>query len=264
MKFDDRSLQDILDVVDSRIDRALNRQSRTEYGSVDSVSSDGNLAEVLLLGSSNPSGGFRVPAQFRVEAGDYVRVTIVPSGDRWVAANLTAERLRSGPTLILSVDGDSLEGTNSKSITVPQTYQHLRLVIAARSDAAQNFTGINLRINEDSGSNYGFQRLEVAGGTVTATRSTSQTNWLVGIATAANDGSSVSASATTVELPHYRETAWRRNYLARSIAQWNTGIRMEETAGIWNTNAIEQLRILLGTGNFTSRSRIDLYGLGYE
>lgn len=262
MKFDDRSLQDILDVVDSRIDRALNRQSRTEYGSVDSVSADGNLAEVLLLGSSNPSGGFRVPAQFRVEAGDYVRVTIVPSGDRWVAANLTSERSRTGWTLIESAEPSGV--SSSLFTNIPQTYQHLRLVIAARSDAAQNFTGINLRINEDSGSNYGFQRLEVAGGTVTATRSTSQTNWLVGIATAANDGSSVSASATTVELPHYRETAWRRNYLARSIAQWNTGIRMEETAGIWSTNAIEQLRILLGTGNFTSRSRIDLYGLGYE
>lgn len=87
MKFSDRDLQDIIQVIDSRVERALRQQPRTEYGTVASVS--GSKASVKLLGSTASSPGFRVPETFGVAVNDYVRVIISPDGDRYIAENLT-------------------------------------------------------------------------------------------------------------------------------------------------------------------------------
>lgn len=92
MNLSDRALHDLTGVIDARVDRRLATLPRTEYGSVDTVSGDGKTASVNLLGASAPSGGFRVSPAAPVLAGDYVRVTISPRGDRWISANLTADR----------------------------------------------------------------------------------------------------------------------------------------------------------------------------
>lgn len=108
MDFSPRDLHDVLGVVDERIARAARRQPRTEYGSVSSVSTDGNTASVKLLGSADASAGFRVPPTFRVAVNDYVRVMLHPNGDRYVDENLTAERHAS--PLVLDPENDTTEG----------------------------------------------------------------------------------------------------------------------------------------------------------
>lgn len=95
MKFSDRDLQDLLAVVDSRIDKALSRRPRIEYGSVDSVA-DGK-ASVNLLGASMASGGFTYPSHLNPVAGDFVRVAIHPSGDRYIEEAFAGDITTSNP-----------------------------------------------------------------------------------------------------------------------------------------------------------------------
>lgn len=144
MDFSPRDLHDVLGVVDERIARAARRQPRTEYGSVSSVSTDGNTASVKLLGSADASAGFRVPPTFRVAVNDYVRVMLHPNGDRYIEQNLTANRQRVDGTDVSLASTDHGFGIGDDA--------SLNLAVDTNEiQARNNGAGSELHLNTEGG-----------------------------------------------------------------------------------------------------------------
>jgi hypothetical protein len=91
----ERELQDLIGVIDSRIERAQRKQPHYEYGTIATFDTATRVAGVKLLGATAITGGFHVPASFNVDVDDYVRVMVHPNGDHFVVENLTRLRLPS-------------------------------------------------------------------------------------------------------------------------------------------------------------------------
>src|SRR6266540_4349678 len=56
-------------------------------------------------------------------------------------------------------------------LAIPQTYRHLKLVLALRGDTAATLVDVNMRFNGDAGGNYNRQFVAFANTTTTGTES---------------------------------------------------------------------------------------------
>lgn len=95
--FQDGYAQRIVTVIDDRIAKATRSEAGTEttWGTVASVSSDGQEASAYLYGdASNPSVHFRVMGGEVLTVGDKVKVAINLRGDKWVAERLVSTAYR--------------------------------------------------------------------------------------------------------------------------------------------------------------------------
>ena len=140
--------------------------------------------------------------------------------------------------------------------SIPQTFKSLNLVISARAAAAAASSNALIRFNNDSGSNYDWQRLYASSTTVTASEGRAQTSSYVGNIY----GNSVSAglfSGISIDIPNYTKTHIGKAFVANS----QSGIVLT-VHGNWRlANAINRITIYSETGtNLLAGSVLSLYG----
>jgi hypothetical protein len=153
--------------------------------------------------------------------------------------------------------------------SIPSTYKHLQIRALSRgTDAGTGGTGIRMRFNADTGSNYSWHLLTAfqgASGGVSAGSGTSQTGMLIGeISMAGNAGSIFTASITDIfeysNTNIYKTTKSLSGYdINGSTSGYNY---LDFTSSNWrSTSAVSQIDIFCQTGSFAQYTQFALYGI---
>lgn len=160
-------------------------------------------------------------------------------------------------------------GAAAASVTfssIPSSYDHLYLLISARSAGSGTNGYIRTQLNSDTGSNYSYTRLTASTATPSSSRSTSQTAlgyWFI-----TGDGNAADTfGVVKVWIPNYANTSNFKQVLSESVkedataADWYWGVRLE--AGLWqSTAAIDTIHMVeTDAENFMQYSSFTLYGV---
>ena len=140
--------------------------------------------------------------------------------------------------------------------SIPQTYDHLELVVYARSDASAATATVNMSFNSDTtAANYDYQLLQGEGETVTA--ATSASGLGRGLYPAANAEADTFGTGTTT-IYNYTKTD-RHNH---SITTMGSSEHVENYSHRWeNTAAITQMVLTMSSGDFITGSTLELRGI---
>jgi hypothetical protein len=143
--------------------------------------------------------------------------------------------------------------------SIPSTYQHLQIRYLARVTSAITLGDVNIRFNNDSGSNYAWHFLRGSGAAVSVSAGTSTTSIQANdILTGANSASNVFAMGI-IDIHDYASTT--KNKTARLFTgnDQNGSGYSSLSSGLWmNTSAINRIDI---TQTFASGSVFSLYGI---
>ena len=163
-------------------------------------------------------------------------------------------------------------GSNAASVTIssiPATYQHLMLVIEARTDVAAGFESLLLRFNADAtAANYYTQYVNAAGATVTAAEvlGATSTGILLFNGAVGNTGSAGNGHIV-ITIKNYASTTMRRTITWQGyVHSGNTTglLKMVTGGGDWTNTAaaISSITFLPNAGtNIVTNSAYALYGL---
>lgn len=152
--------------------------------------------------------------------------------------------------------------TSAASITfssIPSTYTDIQVLIAARSDAAQNYEDLRLKFN---GATTGYSAkglYSVNSSTVTSWTTTSS---YCGACCAANDTANTFGNSQ-IYIANYASSNYK-TYSSESAAENNgTGMNIDMYSGLWsNTAAITSINLFCDSGgNFVQYSTFYLYGI---
>lgn len=141
----------------------------------------------------------------------------------------------------------ALNGESTLSVTVASTDLDI-IVYVFNSTTSQ----IRLRLNNDTGSNYGYQYLENASGAVTAGRGTNSYMW-----------ASLAASNKTLSIIQILAPSGFNRAVHMTQVSWSSGTTMADCAAVphvWNSTAnLSTLDFYPSTGTFASGTRITVY-----
>jgi hypothetical protein len=143
-------------------------------------------------------------------------------------------------------------GTSASSVTfssIPATYRDLIFVF---SGTAVSTTGLGLRFNSDTGSNYNYVQM-YGTGSLTFSNTQSGTSLDIGVIGSGQ-------SDNHLQIMDYSATDKHKTILARVNSESWANIRA--AAGRWaNTSAINNIQVI-GTGaNFAAGLTLSLYGV---
>jgi len=151
---------------------------------------------------------------------------------------------------------------------IKQTYDHLWLVMSARTDRGAAYDTLQFRLNgDDTGGNYPFRTMYATGSATPTPAGGNNAVQPDGMITDIAGGSSVADFFGTAELwiPHYTNTVNYKQCLATggrstaSTTDWYAG--MAATQFIENTAAITEVLLLANGGSFVQYSTFTLYGV---
>jgi len=184
----------------------------------------------------------------------------------WLTGDVvTAAEFRKGMGMI----ADSTLGGSAASIdftSLPTSYAHLLLLAQLRGDTAANTTALNVRFNNDSGTNYRYGQISSTGATVSTTEQYGQTSINPG-SLPANTASGSTPSAVMLFVPNYGSTTFHKTCVGLDMANVADAgpnqFNMYLGAGRWaSTSAISRITLLPAAGNFVTGSRVTIYALG--
>lgn len=153
---------------------------------------------------------------------------------------------------------DSAAGSVTLTLSdyrIPAWATHLGVRVLTRRDSGTTLTGLNLRLNGDTGSNYNAQRLTGASATAAASRDTAATSINGGLGA----GASNVWATTEILIPQYTATDKHKTALFFHGAGEN---QVGTVVGRWaNTAAVASLTIGLGgfAVDFASGTIIELF-----
>lgn len=168
-----------------------------------------------------------------------------------------------------TVIGHQELGAAAASVTfssIPSSYDHLYLLISARSAGSGTSGYIRTQLNSDTGSNYSYTRLTASTATPSSTRGTSQT--ALGYWAITADGNLADTFGTVKAwIPNYANTSNFKQVLSESVREnnsvtdWLWTVRSE--AGLWqSTAAIDTIHMVETDGeDFMQYSSFTLYGV---
>jgi hypothetical protein len=144
---------------------------------------------------------------------------------------------------------------------IPNTYKHLQIRYIVRSTQASTETGINARLNSDTGSNYAWHYLFGDGASVAASAGSTQTSLnLVNVA-----GANATASSFAVGVLDILDYANTSKYKTLRLLQgWdgNGSGRINLSSGLWmSTSANSAIEFYPSSGNWAQYSQFSLYGV---
>jgi hypothetical protein len=159
-----------------------------------------------------------------------------------------------------SISTVTVGGGGSATISftsIPSTYQHLQLRFSASSNTV---SGLRIRFNSDTGSNYAWHQLYGTSTTVIAGSGASQAS----IALSYDNKADVSFPVPGVtDILDYANT--NKNKTIRALSgteQNNSDGLIIYRSGLWmNTSAITSISIFLDSGSFNQYSSFALYGI---
>lgn len=181
------------------------------------------------------------------------------SGKKWYRNISAGNPLYSEMELIATAYGTG----SSRLITfasIPSDYKHLQIRAAARSTNASSTDFLAININSVDSSSYSQHSLAGNGSSVSSSAATSQT--YINFATIpAASAIGNTHSGLVLDLLDYTSTS--KNKTLRCFAGMATTTTLIQlvSGGFFNTSAVTRLDIVTASGNFTSDSRVSLYGI---
>jgi hypothetical protein len=145
--------------------------------------------------------------------------------------------------------------------SISSSYQHLQIRYIVRSTQAATETGINARLNGDTGSNYAWHYLFGDGTSAVASAGATQTAInFVNVA-----GASATSSSFAVGVLDILDYANTSKYKTLRLLQgWdgNGSGRLNFSSGLWmNTAANTSVKLYPSSGNWAQYSHFALYGI---
>jgi hypothetical protein len=158
-------------------------------------------------------------------------------------------------------------GSTTTTVTfssIPSTYKHLQLRIAARIATASGTNGVefDLRLNSDTGANYAHHRLYGTGSTVASEGFGTQNQMAVLQGLPSASQATGIFGATIIDILDYASTT--KNKTLRTLNGFNgVSNRISMHSGLWvSTAAVNSILIYdINTFSFASGSRFSLYGV---
>lgn len=153
--------------------------------------------------------------------------------------------------------------------SIPQEYQHLMVVVLARStDTGNTRVNLNVQFNSDSGANYGIHSLRASdyGTTNVADQGQSQTSLNGGFLGITGSGVAISAASAgfgMLLIPHYSSTTWNKLVLGQTTAMEKvTTSIIRYGSGVWQSAAaITSILFTPSSGTVQTGSIFTLYGM---
>ena len=159
----------------------------------------------------------------------------------------------------------TLISTNTASVTFSglgsySDYKHLEIRWTARTNMADDFDELRIRLNSDTGSNYNGHQLQGSGSSVASAGGSTLS--YTGVASLPGNTSTANAFASGVtSIADFSSSS--KNTTLRTLAGRNGTFNLIRLAsGLWNnTAAVTTILLYPGSGNFVSGSRFSLYGI---
>lgn len=147
--------------------------------------------------------------------------------------------------------------------SIPSTYRHLRIVLAARSASGAANDNVSIRFNGDNAANYDRQQLAGTGGSPTAASGTANSDPIIGVIPGGAAPASVPGIGW-VEIPHYKGTTFHKGFTSMIGYRDSASPGEQVNSGLWrSTAAINRIQIdVLGFGNSIAAGSVaTLYGI---
>lgn len=149
-------------------------------------------------------------------------------------------------------------GSSTSEITfssIPQTYTDLRVIYCPRPAGSSSYAA--MRLNNDTGTNYGMQYMTGQGTSRLAQRNNAQSFFYL-----INSGALVTnqSASIIIDIFNYTNTNMQKSILVQS----GIGITMvEKSVGAYTAgfSAVTTVNLRLNTGNLASDSTATLYGI---
>jgi hypothetical protein len=162
----------------------------------------------------------------------------------------------------------TLLAANAASISfqnIPATYEHLKLVIQARTAEVATTSVIALRFNNDTANNYTYQYGLHQAANTTAGNSGGAVSYILLGNVPAGNATANAAGNIHVIIPNYRRTTFNKGL----VGQWSSmptpgtiaNFQIGQCGGNWNsTAAISRIDIFPGANNLAAGTVATLYG----
>jgi hypothetical protein len=147
---------------------------------------------------------------------------------------------------------------------IPQVFTHLRIVGLVHSTYAADSSAdiLDMRFNNDSGTNYRYRRVEndgtISNANADGATSFAEFGWARG-----EDGATDVADSFTIDIPNYADDTLEKTMQVMASGSDDLGVYvLFNTVGWWqNTAAITRVDILARAAAFKAGTKITLYGL---
>lgn len=185
-----------------------------------------------------------------------------------IASSIAGSKVVTGSyESIATASGTGSSGTISFG-SIPSTYSHLQIRGIIRSDATGT-GGIfpNMRFNNDSANNYARHNIGAFGSTTASTDVNAGSSISSVVATAvapkASDLANVYGGFVIDILDYANANKYKTSrYLMGFDLNGNAYSYLYFGSGLWqSTSAINQIDLILSSGNFTTASHVALYGI---
>ena len=144
--------------------------------------------------------------------------------------------------------------------SIPSTYKHLQIRVAARADNSAEYGALYLRCNGVSTASYSYHELYGTGSGVTSTGNSASTDYPIGWNAGANAPTGT-FSSSVVDILDYASTTKNKTMRTLNGMRSSSWYRVYLTSGLFiNTSALSSISIT-GNGNFVTGSRFSLYGV---
>ena len=166
------------------------------------------------------------------------------------------------------IDHEELTGTATSwtSVTIPSTYDHLHLLVSARTDQSTDYSALLMQFNGDSGSNYSYTEFLTFSTFLSVFQATGQT--AIGYPMVAGSTNLADTfGIMDVWIPNYTNTSLFKQLTCNSAAVNNNAtagnFQSRFTAGMWsNAAAITSITLSVNSGDdFVQYSSFTLYGI---
>jgi len=159
----------------------------------------------------------------------------------------------------LSTQTLSASATSVTFTGIPQTYTDIVAVLNMKATSGST-SGVGMRFNNDSASNYSFTYLNGNGSTAVSARNSNQAGISVGPTNFAITEAANTFSPSVVHIQNYANTTTNKTAISRGN---NAANGVAATVGLWrNTAAINRIDFYMFAGNFDTGSTFTLYGIG--
>jgi hypothetical protein len=206
------------------------------------------------------AGASGVPARLAVGSnGDVLTVTAGAVG--WAAA-------AGGSGKLIVVAETVVAGSAAANIdftSISGAYRHLMLEWQGRSDNAGTTLTNNMIFNNDSGSNYDWQRHTTTNTTDAAAVSAGGTSLRAGILLGTGAAAANNPGWGVIHIPNYAASVFNKTFHSSGGAYTGTTaatFQSETDSGVWrSTAAITRITLTPSAGSWIIGSTFTLYGL---
>jgi len=170
-------------------------------------------------------------------------------------------------TTPMTLISETVTSGSASSVTVssiPQSYRDLKVVVIGRGTAAAVNTGLVMRLNGDSGTNYEYEITDGNSSSTTSVNALNQTSLPTGWLTAATAPSGATA-VSEIDIHNYTSSSFDKPIGYRGGVKGNSaGDYFNRTAHFWykSTSPVTSLAFTLAAGNFQDGSIVAVYGIG--